>query len=454
MDILTYPVGVLIGILPVAVDLGRPPAPAELLLDGRHACHLTAEAPDCSVDLGSEPKLHLLELVRRRDESGEIVERAVRWVNKPGSARAEVHADVACDPARRECAIKTSWAHPERAKPLRISVSVGGGKVFDGAPSALPKRLTVPWDPEEPATVVSVDAEFGDGQGASHARILGAKLSDSAEASLEAVPLSVAPEAPGDREIARRLAAAGLPVRGVEKGHSEIVFVVQPSAVEAAPKLWRELARKGRVRTASGLSPGQAGGDPIAIAQVPIEKAPPVVQELADVDGFNIVVANERLSQFDAFSFAGGRAGWLRALAEGPGRLPGRSMRTSDAVVAAAYAKGAGHRRRVLVLIAGRAEPKPRKPTPEEKSRFQTSAARSYLAEILVPFVVWRVGTTSLGDWPEAKPILSLGDFENAVSELGRALHRQRIAWLEGPITWLPTEPVKGIALAGREHSR
>src|SRR5437667_77036 len=42
MEILSYPVGLLIGLFPVIVDLGGRTEPAQLLLDGRPACTIPA----------------------------------------------------------------------------------------------------------------------------------------------------------------------------------------------------------------------------------------------------------------------------------------------------------------------------------------------------------------------------------------------------------------------------
>src|SRR5664279_4792247 len=89
MRILTFVPGVADGHLPVVVDLGVSPPPAELLLNGAPACRVTAVRQTCLVDLGPAPRVTLLELVRR-DASGKVVERARRWVNKPSDARAEV----------------------------------------------------------------------------------------------------------------------------------------------------------------------------------------------------------------------------------------------------------------------------------------------------------------------------------------------------------------------------
>ena len=109
MQILTFPVGVVVGLLPVVVELGVPAAPARLLLDGRPACALSAETTRCDVDLGPAPKVHLLELVRE-DESGRRIERVVRWVNLPGAAEAEVQTRTVCPPAAETCAVTIGWA--------------------------------------------------------------------------------------------------------------------------------------------------------------------------------------------------------------------------------------------------------------------------------------------------------------------------------------------------------
>jgi hypothetical protein len=38
VQILTYPVGVVVGLLPIVVELGVPTRPVSLLLDGRQVC--------------------------------------------------------------------------------------------------------------------------------------------------------------------------------------------------------------------------------------------------------------------------------------------------------------------------------------------------------------------------------------------------------------------------------
>jgi hypothetical protein len=78
VEILTYPIGLVIGMLPVIANLGpQASLPAQLLLDGRPACVMTAETPKCTVDLGADLRVHRLELVRT-DAKGTVIERATR----------------------------------------------------------------------------------------------------------------------------------------------------------------------------------------------------------------------------------------------------------------------------------------------------------------------------------------------------------------------------------------
>ena len=130
MDILSYPVGLLIGLFPVIVDLGTNPRPAELLLDGRSACTISARAPACTVDLGPDPVIHLLELVRK-DKSGQVVESVKRWVNKPG-VEAEVRAAGRCDGKTSTCDFTLMWAHPGKLDPTSLTVALDGVTVATG----------------------------------------------------------------------------------------------------------------------------------------------------------------------------------------------------------------------------------------------------------------------------------------------------------------------------------
>ena len=109
MEILSYPIGLLVGLFPIAVSLGPSKAPAHLLLDGRPVCELTERSPGCMVDLGRDPRVHLLELLRT-DPAGHVTERVRRWVNRPG-IEPEVLASGGCDESARRCEFQ---AEPDR----------------------------------------------------------------------------------------------------------------------------------------------------------------------------------------------------------------------------------------------------------------------------------------------------------------------------------------------------
>jgi photosystem II stability/assembly factor-like uncharacterized protein len=433
MDILSYPVGLLIGLFPVIVDLGGRPEPAELLLDGRPACTISARAPACTVDLGPDPVIHLLELVRK-DKSGHVTESVRRWVNKPG-VEAEVHATGRCEGKTSACEFKVAWAHPARVDPVSLTVALDGVTVS----RVVEPTVTVRFPRGSTPQVVTADATFPDGRRATFTSLLQGSYPEHAEASLQAIPIVVASDVP-DEQLAASLKEAGWPVRAVEQGGFEVDFVVEPGALES--------------RSSFGLSG----------ANLPLQSA----------EGMRIIVANDTITAFDAIraeihapnpksrtsspkgvpGVAGlgdlaidqtrGRAegSWVRKLFLAPRNVPvTKRLRTSDAVAVAGYDLGGSPRRRAIVLIAGSAL--------EDQSTFSAAQAQAYLEQTLVPLFVWRPDTRLALGWPDGANLVSLGA---NVSSLRSALDRQRIVWLEGRVdlrTFHPRLP-SGITIAGR----
>jgi hypothetical protein len=213
MDILSYPVGLLIGLFPVIVDLGASPRPAELLLDGRPACTISARAPACTVDLGPDPVIHLLELVRR-DKSGQVIESVKRWWQQAGS-EAEVARPGAVT-GRRAGATSRSCGHPGKLDPTSLTVALDGVTVATGvAPT-----VSVPFPRGSTPQVVTADATFSDGRRATFTQLLASSYPERAEASLQAIPITV-PDGIRDDELVRSLKEAGWPVRAAELGGFE-----------------------------------------------------------------------------------------------------------------------------------------------------------------------------------------------------------------------------------------
>lgn len=266
MDILPYPVGLLIGLFPVIVDLGGRPEPAELLLDGRPACTILARAPACTVDLGPDPVVHLLDLVRK-DKAGHVTESVKRWVNKPG-VEAEVHALGRCEKKTSSCEFTMTWAHPARLDPASLTVALDGVIV---ARKVTP-IVRVPFPRCSTPQVVTADATFPDGRRATFTRLLQGSYPEKAEASLQAIPIAVQPGVP-EEEIAALLREAGWPVRAVEQGDFEIeagdVFTVAidpglPQTIYAGTRNGLQVSRDG----GDHWNPLRTGAEPAEVYSI------------------------------------------------------------------------------------------------------------------------------------------------------------------------------------------
>ncbi len=445
MEILSYPVGLLIGLFPVIVDLGGNSQPAELLLDGRPACTISARAPACTVDLGPDPVIHLLELVRK-DKSGHVMESVRRWVNKPG-VEAEVRAAGRCEKKTRACDFTVTWAHPARLDPVSLTVALDGVIV---ARSVAP-TLKVPFPHGSTPQVVTADATFSDGRRATFTQLLQGSYPERAEASLQAIPITITTDAP-DEQIAASLRDAGWPVRAVEQGGFELVFVVEPGAFGSSTNAGSTALKS---RSAVPLEDAEqmriivANDSLTAFNALHAEGSTPTQQppnagagERADIDKWALRDVPKSRPR------GGGRESWLRRLFLAPLDAPAlRRLRTSDAVAVAGYDLGGSSRRRAVVLIAGSER--------ADESTFSPQQARAYLGQTFVPLFVWRATAGSASDWPEGPPLRLLG---LDMTELRRDLEHQRIVWLEGhvdPRHFHPKLP-PGIAIAGRgepDHS-
>jgi photosystem II stability/assembly factor-like uncharacterized protein len=438
VEILSYPVGLLIGLFPVIVDLGPGTQNAELLLDGRPACTVTARAPACTVDLGPDPVLHRMELVRK-DRAGNVTERVSRWVNKPG-VEAEVHVGGECEKKSKSCDFTVTWAHPAKQDPASLTVALDGATIS----RLVMNKIHAPFPSGATPQVVTADAVFPDGRRAGYTRLLHGSYPEEAEASLQAVPVILEKDV-RDEELVRMLKEAGWPVRAVEQGEFEVVFVVEPGILEPMSSF--------------GLSTQS--------------------KPLSNAEQIRAIVANDSLTAFllqDAGSASpgggsslstapywardlsqyGSRAArppknlvgsWIRGLFQAPGSVPNtHRLRTSDAVAAAGYHLGGSSRRRAVVLIAGAGR--------EDESTFSPEQARAYLGQTRVPLFVWRKDPGAAKEWDGGSgPLVAKIGFN--IGELRRELDRQRIVWLEGhvdPREFHPRLPA-GITIAGSFES-
>src|SRR6202011_4846613 len=119
----------------------------------RPACVIPAPAPSCMVDLGPDPVIHELALVRQTPGG---IERVTRWVNKPG-VEAEVRALGDCEEKSRKCRFTITWAHPAKLDPTELRLALDGRTVA--------RQVAARFEPSFSATprIVTVDATFPDG---------------------------------------------------------------------------------------------------------------------------------------------------------------------------------------------------------------------------------------------------------------------------------------------------
>lgn len=393
MQILTYPLGVVVGLIPVVVELGAPPRPASLRLDGRPVCRITAAAPGCSVDLGPAPRVHLLELVRQ-DAEGHVIERAVRWVNRPGASEAEVQTRTHCEETSSRCTVRVGWAHPDREDPKKIVISV------DGRPVPVPKKRELGLDVVAArGTVLTVDLVFPDGRRATHASVLGGRMHGDEESSLASTveESSCGPAGPGEA-FARR-EQAGDSVRSTERGEGVLVFVVEPAAYGALVELLgsrfatdrsEERAALDKIlKNASFTSHLVVAGASLWHGELP-RKDPPALDSL--------------LESLDAAVL--------------------RPVRLADGIAAGAFLAGTPGLRRLAVAILAEGA--------ADESTLDAAAVRAYLGEIGVPLAVWRLRDAKRPEWPDGPRVKSLADFRAVLLGARDRLDCQAVVWSEG----------------------
>lgn len=418
LGILTYPVGLVTGQLEVHLDLGASQAPAVLLLDGRQVCAPIAGATTCRVNLGPEPSMHLLELVRR-DPTGTVTESAVRWINRPGQ-----EATLTIVPAaegRRSCSARIDWVHPDKLGPAALDVTLDGKQIKlkkDGR--------TVEYrcpDPNRPQ-VLAASAVFTDGRRAEAVAVLGGGFGGEAASELTAVAI----EPTGDQETTCQSDALLPPgAERLEKGGFEVVFVLDPSAGYST--LFQSGWFAGRMP--ADLSPTTKAFDQL-VRTAPSGSEPRprsswtrTEKSVYDAERLWFVIPDSRLARMNGFGQ--GRMNWLRLLfGAGQMKLDSRP-RIADAVAASGMVAGAGPRRRAVVLLLGDS----RVP---DASRFTAAQAQAYLAEVGVPLFVLRNGRVRDDGWPQGMPARNMESMAETMEVVQARLERQCVAWFPGEV--------------------
>lgn len=397
-------VGFVLGVINVKLMVSGAVDHVALLLDGRPVAELR-EPFHAPVDLGCEPAPHELVAIAF-DARGKELSRARQWINRP---RPTADASLVLDERRegRERVARLSWRALGREAPLSISVSFDGSEV----PVTDPSRIVLP--PYEPARIhfLRADLDFGKGVTAAATMVFGGSRTTEALAELTAIPVETEKERslPPPEELAGWLERDGIPleVAAIEEGPGEIVFVVDPSALERL----RRMFKFGPDPLATDLPPDVSYRFLLPVCDTSaqsemVSNVYPITRRLTRNEGVICFIRNKRT------------------------RLPSvdhMGQRIADAIVISSLAAAEGERRRAVVVLLG--------PDAMDGGLLAPADAISFLERVNVPLQVWSIGNRPSAEaarWPTAKSLTSARQFKDAVSALFESIARQRIVWVEG----------------------
>ena len=417
-------VGLVFGIVPVAVVATAPVARVELYLDGSRVADLR-EPFEARLDLGCEPAPHELVAVGY-DDRGRQVDRVRQWVNRP---RPPAEATLLLEPGSggRERLARLSWRCLTAENPLTIAVAL------DDVPLAAEDPSAIALPPHDPSKVHSLKAvlDFGRGVVATAETIFGGPRRTEAFTEMTAVAVETTDGAslPPASDLTGLFESRGVPleVAAVEEGPREVVVLCEGSALSPLRKIFR-------YRTTEFEPPLPEDAVlryvwPVATSATQSAMRTnvyPITRPLGPGDGSLSWIATRRLD-------------W-------PAWRSGQ-QRISDALAVAALAAADGERRRAVVLLLG--------PEAADASLFAPSEATAYLGHLRVPLLIWTVGAKSPQKetpWGSATPITTARQFDAAVASLFEKLSRQRIVWVEG--THLPQDVLAGALATGVRMAR
>jgi hypothetical protein len=188
-------------------------------------------------------------------------------------------------------------------------------------------------------------------------------------------------------------------IRASERGEAEIVFVAEPATYGALASLL-----------------GSAHAVPKPAGRVALD-------DILRKAGFtvHVVVPDARLARGELQP----REPVLDALLETLDATPLKPLRLADAVASAALHVGVPGKRRLVVLVAGEGA--------GDSSVLAAAPVRSYLGEIRVPIVVWRLRPSARPEWPEGRTIGSVDDLRAAILDSKERLDCEAVVWTEPP---------------------
>ncbi|MBZ0111975.1 MAG: Hint domain-containing protein [Thermoanaerobaculia bacterium] len=408
LTIVTYPVGLVSGQLPIQMDLGATGTPATLFLDGEKVCEATPQVSTCTVDLGTDPHVHLLELVRPA-ASGRDVERSFRWINRPGQ-EAELLLRLSPADGQGKCRARVYTNHPQKQHPAVLEVNLDGQPLtFESDGSAI-----VPCPQNDVSRIVVASAIFPDGRRVEDVRLIGGYVG-RAESELTALP--VLSDAGGSCDSVQWPDD----VVRVEEGGYEVVIVLDPDVP------YQSIFKTGwHIGSGSSTTSTDKAFDTF-IGTEDSDMRPLATWQRAEVpfqtaEKLWYVAPGQGLPRINGFS--AGKKNWLQLLFKfGMSDFQGNPT-LADAVASSGLVAGAGPRRRAVVLILSNKS--------KDDSRYTPQQAMDYLAEVGVPLVVLRAGKSKGDGWPEGMKNANMSSMAGNLEEIMEMLEHQCVAWFEG----------------------
>lgn len=413
MEILSYPVGLLVGVIQITVAFSSGESKGYLLLNGEKACDLTPSQNVCQVALGEAPRIHRLDLLGETPQG--LVVKDTRWLNR-GVLPAELR--LVKTTGGKRCEVLLAYAHPNKEKAIRVLVSSDRGLLFDGPP-----RPSLAVDCEG-STFLSAEVSFADGLRAASVLPL-SRFFD--EASAAVYPWHVEVIGPEEQNT---LSVHNAPFLAVEKGEAHLLVVAEPFSVgklfdlvelqEIPAGDWDLRERTASLRAVRQLQFTGPLSESVAITLILAVEGFPRVEIPRSRDWLQrLLLASEELSQ----------------------RFAKRPRRLWDATALAGYlASGVSRRRVVWTLFS----------TPgEDASRFKEASVQAYLRDLNVPLVQWAIGGRGGKETAVAK-VVHKRDVASAFAALDRLLGRQVVFWLtQDPLAEQPPVPPAGYRRAG-----
>ena len=399
LTFLTLLLAIVSGPHTVALSAAADTASVEVLLDGERVGLRRAPPWEFALDFGEAPAPHHLDAIARNARGAEIG-RARQRVNFP---RPSTEAALALLPGKGGTGrvARLTWESLAAARPEKVTVT------FDGKPLAAsdPERIELPPFVPEQLHFLRAVADFRTGVSATAEMAFGGRAHDETGKELTAFPVR-APTGrlPLPKAMGSWFFADGEPLRvvAVDKGEASIVFVLDADGPPA-------------FRSMKGLLPVPTGSF----------KGEPEVRTLLAYGN----LSEGKSMTFEVFtpsSPSTAPQGILSFLEDVWGPTDGACPRLADAVAAAALAAARdSHPRAVVLVLTGNSD----------ASVLSAKAARSFLADLGVPLVVWLTGPATPAaalDWGEGRDVHTRAALRTAVKSLDAALDEQRIIWVEG----------------------